>query len=84
MRYVMRTGILATPMAALPSLRDLGTARAQKIATQHQSDQDPRNTNGTVTVGQSAVFTAPLELLSDGDLAGLIVGLKDLNLQPMD
>jgi integrase len=41
LRYVMRTGILATPMAALPSLRDSGSARARKLGTSTRTPQTP-------------------------------------------
>jgi hypothetical protein len=87
LRYGMWTGILTTPVAALPSLRDLGIARAQKLATQQQSDPDPRNTNGTVTVGQSAVLLrrrAGRVWVGEPKLQKKSWVMKDLNLQPMD
>jgi hypothetical protein len=58
MRYVMRTARLAAPTAALPTLHNLGTARAFIPAASIRDGADPQSSNGTPTDGQDAVFSA--------------------------
>lgn len=78
MRYVMRTGRLATPTAALPALANIGSGRAAKHRVSIVVDAEPQSTNGTSTAGQSAVFTASSGLASDRELVELIVGHEGL------
>ena len=55
MRYVMRTGRLAAPTAALPTLRNIGSARAYIPEASTRDSADPQSTNGTLAKSQRAV-----------------------------
>jgi hypothetical protein len=95
MRYVMRTGRLAAPAAALPTLRNKGTARAFIPTASIRASAYPQNDDGTSTAGQDAV-SARISRLGWGaqsQISSLGWGaqalktswvMKDLNLQPMD
>ena len=61
MRYVMRTGRLAAPTAALRTLRNQGNAGAYVPEATTRAIADPQSTNGTPTDGQSAVLAGLLE-----------------------
>jgi hypothetical protein len=75
MLYVMRTGRLATPSTALPSLAKIGLRRAPNAARLLLDEVDGQNTNGTSTVRQGAVFSGNLEIGLGHPISNLEPGL---------
>jgi hypothetical protein len=74
----MRTGRLATPLAALPSLANIGSRRAENAARRLHAEASGQNDDGTSTMSQSAVSLMNLEFGLGRPNSNIIVGHEGL------